>query len=66
MVNQERIINTFIELVSVPCPSLDEAAEAALVREKFLALPFFLSIHFITEKHAPGESDKHRLLRTGA
>lgn len=24
MINEERLLNEFIELVSVPCPSLDE------------------------------------------
>ena len=31
MINEERLLNEFIELVSVPCPSLDEKAEADLI-----------------------------------
>lgn len=30
MINETRILNEFIELVSVPCPSKDEKAEADL------------------------------------
>ena len=33
-INKERLKNTFIELVSVPCPSLDEKEEAALLIQK--------------------------------
>ena len=33
-INEERLKNTFIELVSVPCPSLDEREEAALLVQK--------------------------------
>ena len=34
MINEERLLNEFIELVSVPCPSLDEKAEADLIVKK--------------------------------
>ena len=34
IINEERLKNTFIELVSVPCPSLDEREEAALLVQK--------------------------------
>ena len=33
IINEERLKNTFIELVSVPCPSGDEKEEAALLAE---------------------------------
>lgn len=33
-INEERLKNTFIELVSVPCPSLGEKEEAALLIQK--------------------------------
>ena len=38
IINEERLKNTFIELVSVPCPSGDEKEEAALLAEKLKAL----------------------------
>ncbi|MCD8175625.1 MAG: hypothetical protein LUD41_06900 [Phascolarctobacterium sp.] len=38
MINKERIIKEFIELVSVPCPSRDERQEAALLMEKLRSL----------------------------
>jgi len=31
MIDRERVVKNFIELVSVPCPSLDEKAEAELI-----------------------------------
>ena len=34
MINETRILNEFIELVSVPCPSKDEKAEADLLVQK--------------------------------
>ena len=34
LINEERLKNTFIKLVSVPCPSLDENEEAALLIQK--------------------------------
>ena len=34
IINEERLKSTFIELVSVPCPSLDEKEEAALLIQK--------------------------------
>ena len=37
-INEERLKNTFIELVSVPCPSLDEKEEAALLIQKLQEL----------------------------
>lgn len=39
MINETRILNEFIELVSVPCPSKDEkAAEADLLVQKLQAM----------------------------
>ncbi len=38
MLNKERIIREFTELVSVPCPSKDERAEAELIMGKLRAL----------------------------
>ena len=37
-INEERLKNTFIELVGVPCPSLDEKEEAALLIQKLQEL----------------------------
>ena len=37
-INEERLKNTFIELVSVPCSSLDEKEEAALLMQKLQEL----------------------------
>ena len=34
MLNKERLIDEFIELVSVPCPSKDEKQEAELIMSK--------------------------------
>lgn len=34
MINEERLLNDFIDLVSVPCPSNDEKAEADLIVKK--------------------------------
>ncbi len=38
MLNKERLINEFIELVSVPCPSKDEKQEAKLIMKKLREL----------------------------
>ena len=38
MINETRILNEFIELVSVPCPSKDEKAEADLLVQKLQAM----------------------------
>lgn len=38
MINEERILNEFIELVSVPCPSKDEKQEAELIMAKLREL----------------------------
>lgn len=38
MINKDRLINEFIELVSVPCPSKDEKAEAELIMHKLREL----------------------------
>lgn len=38
MINENRLLNEFIELVSVPCPSKDEKAEAELIMTKLRAL----------------------------
>lgn len=34
MINENRLLNEFIELVSIPCPSKDEKAEAELIMQK--------------------------------
>ena len=38
MINKDRILNEFIELVGVPCPSKDEKAEAELLVHKLQAM----------------------------
>ncbi|MDO4177733.1 MAG: M20/M25/M40 family metallo-hydrolase [Phascolarctobacterium sp.] len=38
MVNKERMVQEFIELVSIPCPSKDEKAEAELIMKKMREL----------------------------
>ena len=38
MINKTRILNEFIELVSVPCPSKDEKAEDDLLVQKLQAM----------------------------
>lgn len=38
MINKERLIQDFIELVSLPCPSKDEKQEAELISQKMKAL----------------------------
>ena len=38
MINENRLLNEFIELVSVPCPSKDEKAEAELIMAKLREL----------------------------
>lgn len=38
MVNKQRIVDEFIELVSIPCPSKDEKQEAELIMAKLRAL----------------------------
>ena len=38
MINEARLLNEFIELVSVPCPSKDEKAEAELIMAKLREL----------------------------
>ena len=38
MLNKERLINEFIELVSIPCPSKDEKKEAELIMSKLREL----------------------------
>lgn len=38
MINENRLLNEFIELVSVPCPSKDEKAEAELIMAKLRAM----------------------------
>lgn len=48
MIDKERIISEFIELVSVPCPSKNEKSEAELVMAKLRALglePVMDSVH---------------------
>ena len=36
MINEERLLNEFIELVSVPCPSLDDPAPAWMKKRKLI------------------------------
>ncbi|MCD7974759.1 MAG: hypothetical protein LUF25_03020 [Phascolarctobacterium sp.] len=50
MINKERIIKEFIELVSVPCPSKDEKQEAALLMEKLRSLGLEPEIDNLGEK----------------
>ena len=38
MINENRLLKEFIELVSVPCPSKDEKAEAELIVAKLREL----------------------------
>lgn len=38
VINENRLLNEFIELVSVPCPSKDEKAEAEMIMEKLRQL----------------------------
>ena len=38
MINEERMLNEFIELVSVPCPSKDEKQEAEMIMTKLREL----------------------------
>lgn len=38
MINENRLLNEFVELVSVPCPSKDEKAEAEMIMEKLRQL----------------------------
>lgn len=38
VINEERVLNEFIELVSIPCPSKDEKAEAELIMAKLRQL----------------------------
>lgn len=49
-INEERLKQTFIELVSVPCPSGDEKAEAELLVEKLKALGLDVAVDDAGEK----------------
>lgn len=53
MINEERLLNEFIELVSVPCPSLDEKAEADLIVKKLAELGIKAEIDDAGKKQAP-------------
>ena len=53
MINEERLLNEFIELVSVPCPSLDEKAEADLIVKKLAELGIKAKLTTQAKKQAP-------------
>lgn len=53
MINEERLLNEFIELVSVPCPSLDEKAEADLIVKKLAELGIKAEIDDAGKKQEP-------------
>lgn len=50
MINENRMLNEFIELVSVPCPSKDEKAEAELIMRKLDELGIEYKIDNVNEK----------------
>ena len=50
MINENRLLNEFIELVSVPCPSKDEKAEAELIMAKLRELGLEPVMDKATEK----------------
>lgn len=53
MINEERLLNEFIELVSVPCPSLDEKAEADLIVKNWLNSALKPKLTTQAKKQAP-------------
>ena len=50
MINENRMLNEFIELVSVPCPSKDEKAEAELIMRKLDKLGIEYKMDNVNEK----------------
>lgn len=50
MINENRMLNEFIELVSVPCPSKDEKAEAELIMRKLDELGIEYKMDIVNEK----------------
>ena len=50
MINENRMLNEFIELVSVPCPSKDEQAEAELIMRKLDELGIEYKMDNVNEK----------------
>ena len=50
MLNKERLINEFIELVSVPCPSKDEKQEAELIMKKLRQMGIEAEMDDVHEK----------------
>ena len=50
MINKTRILNEFIELVSVPCPSKDEKAEADLLVQKLQAMGLEVKVMILCRK----------------
>lgn len=50
MINENRMLNEFIELVSVPCPSKDEKAEAELIMRKLDELGIKYKMDNVNEK----------------
>lgn len=50
MINENRMLNEFIELVSVPCPSKDEKAEAELIMRKLDELGIEYKMDNVNEK----------------
>ena len=53
MINKTRILNEFIELVSVPCPSKDEKAEADLLVQKLQAMGLEVKVDDAGRKIVP-------------
>jgi len=50
VINENRMLNEFIELVSVPCPSKDEKAEAELIMRKLDELGIEYKMDNVNEK----------------
>lgn len=50
MINENRMLNEFIELISVPCPSKDEKAEAELIMRKLDELGIEYKMDNVNEK----------------
>ena len=51
MLNKERLIDEFIELVSVSCPSKDEKQEAELIMSKLRAMGIEPEMDNVHEKN---------------
>ncbi|MCD7873715.1 MAG: M20/M25/M40 family metallo-hydrolase [Acidaminococcaceae bacterium] len=50
MINKDRLLNEFIELVGVPCPSKDEKAEAELLVHKLQAIGLEVKVDDVGSK----------------